>query len=54
MSDARRALRPTIATAPAATADERFQNTALRPVLKLQHDLLLAVFRHYLTKRKVP
>ena len=50
---ARKALRPHVSTAPAATDEERFQNDTLRPVLKLQHDLLLATFRHYLTKRKV-
>ena len=32
--------------------DEKFQNTTLRPIAKMQHDLLIAVFRNYITKRK--
>lgn len=51
--DARLALRPNLSLAPAAAPDEQFQNDTLRPVMKLQHDLLLAVFRMFLTKRKV-
>jgi len=51
--DARLSLRPRLSLAPATAPDERFQNDTLRPVLKLQHDLLLAVFRLYLAKRKV-
>ena len=49
----RKSLRPRIDTAPAATAEEAFQNAALRPILKLQHDPLTATFHHYLAKRKV-
>jgi len=30
---------------------EQFQNQTLRPILKLQHDLLVAVFRGYIQKR---
>lgn len=34
--------------------EENFQNKVLRPILKLQHDLLLLFFEsHTLTKRKV-
>ena len=33
--------------------DEFFQNETLRPILKLQNDLLLAVFENYLSKNKV-
>jgi hypothetical protein len=32
--------------------DERFQNTTLRPVIKLQSPLLIAAFRNYIKKRK--
>ncbi|MBC8754968.1 glyoxalase [Kordia sp. YSTF-M3] len=32
--------------------DERFQNTTLRPVIKLQSPLLIAVFRNYIQKHK--
>ncbi|MEM1216354.1 MAG: hypothetical protein AAGJ82_11750 [Bacteroidota bacterium] len=50
----RRALRPQIETAPATTAEEACQNTTLRPVLKMQHELLVQAFEHYLQKRKTP
>jgi len=36
----------------ATSAEERFQNTCLRPILKFQHDLLIAVFKSYLALRK--
>ncbi len=48
-------LRPEIPSAkitPNMSADECFQNKTLRPVAKLQNDLLLAVFRNYVTKHK--
>ena len=32
--------------------EERFQNKTLRPILKLQNPLLIAVFRNYIQKRK--
>src|SRR3954468_1657821 len=35
-----------------SSADEFFQNQTLRPVLKLQNDLFIAVFRNYITKSK--
>jgi hypothetical protein len=34
------------------SSEERFQNQTLRPVAKLQNDLLLAVFRNYVRKHK--
>jgi hypothetical protein len=49
------ALRPEI---PGARIDEnmsdeeRFQNMTLRPIAKLQNDLLIAVFRNYIKKHK--
>lgn len=33
-------------------ADERFQNETLRPILKLQNPLFIAVFHNYIKKRK--
>ncbi|MEL7020931.1 MAG: glyoxalase [Bacteroidota bacterium] len=42
---------PTIAESATSTA-ERFQNTSLRPILKLQNDLFVAVMRQYFHKRK--
>lgn len=34
------------------TDDERFQNLVLRPVVKLQSDLLIEVFKNYVVKHK--
>lgn len=48
-------IRPDI---PSATindhmsSDERFQNLILRPIIKLQNDLLIAVFKNYIEKHK--
>ncbi len=47
------AMRPPISTEETTvTTAEQFQNKTLRPVLKLQNELLLAIFHDYLTKRK--
>ncbi|WP_026976349.1 hypothetical protein [Flavobacterium tegetincola] len=35
------------------SSEEFFQNETLRPIMKLQNDLLLAVFQNYITKSKV-
>ena len=48
-------MRPEIPTAkinPTMSADECFQNKTLRPVAKLQNELLLAIFRNYVAKHK--
>lgn len=34
------------------SSDERFQNLVLRPVVKLQNELLIEVFRNYIVKHK--
>ncbi|WP_452602748.1 glyoxalase [Pontimicrobium sp. MEBiC06410] len=34
------------------SSDERFQNITLRPVIKLQNDLLIEVFKNYIRKHK--
>lgn len=34
-------------------ADEQFQNEILRPILKLQHDLILAFFQRHLESKKI-
>ncbi|MDD7885777.1 glyoxalase [Flavivirga sp. 57AJ16] len=34
------------------SSDERFQNLVLRPITKLQSDLLVAVFKNYVIKHK--
>ena len=36
-----------------STLEELFQNEVLRPILKLQNDLFLAVFRNYLAQNKI-
>jgi len=35
-----------------SSADEIFQNQVLRPILKLQNDLFIAVFKNYVSKYK--
>ncbi|MDX1762485.1 MAG: glyoxalase [Christiangramia sp.] len=48
-------LRPEIPSARITdnmSQDERFQNVTLRPIVKLQNDLLLAMFRNYIKKHK--
>ncbi|WP_298154704.1 glyoxalase [Flavobacterium sp.] len=35
-----------------SSADEFFQNQTLRPILKLQNDLFIEVFRNYIAKSK--
>ncbi|WP_067149319.1 glyoxalase [Pseudotamlana agarivorans] len=34
------------------STDERFQNLVLRPIIKLQNDLLVEVFKNYIRKHK--
>lgn len=48
-------LRPNITSAtvtPSMSSEEQFQNQTLRPVAKLQNDLLVAVFTNYVRKHK--
>ena len=48
-------LRPEIPSARITdnmSDEERFQNKTLRPVAKLQNDLILAMFRNYIKKHK--
>lgn len=50
-----RGMRPEISSAkitPNMSHGECFQNETLRPVIKLQNDLLVAVFRNYVAKHK--
>ena len=37
---------------PEMGAEERFQNQTLRPIIKFQNELFLAVFRNYIQKHK--
>lgn len=48
----KRSIRPEITTEPTDNIAEGFQNETLRPILKLQHDLFVTLFRSYLQKRK--
>jgi len=34
------------------SSDEAFQNVVLRPIIKLQNDLFISVFKNYIKKRK--
>lgn len=43
---------PTIIDKNATSPAELFQNRTLRPILKLQNDLLIAMFQQYIIKRK--
>jgi len=52
-NQARLDLRPQLNLAPASAPAEKFQNDTLRPVMKLQHEHIVAVFARFLTKRKV-
>lgn len=49
------ALRPEIASArlyDTMSSEEYFQNATLRPVIKGQNDLIIAVFKNYIAKHK--
>ncbi|WP_111682611.1 glyoxalase [Winogradskyella tangerina] len=49
------AIRPVISSAKiydSMSPDELFQNKTLRPIIKMQHDLFIAVFKNYIGKRK--
>ncbi|WP_178988464.1 glyoxalase [Winogradskyella schleiferi] len=48
-------IRPQILSAKVyegISAEEAFQNTTLRPIIKLQHNLFVAVFENYIVKHK--
>lgn len=36
------------------STEEKFQNETLRPIIKMQHDLLVKYFRSYLLNKKCP
>ncbi len=49
------AMRPKILQARVTenmTIDEQFQNKTIRPIVKLQNDLFIEVFKNYIRKRK--
>lgn len=48
-------IRPIVASAliyDTMSDDERFQNATLRPVIKLQNELFIEVFKNYVSKHK--
>lgn len=50
-----KSIRPEISSATIndnMSSDERFQNLVLRPVIKLQNELLIEVFKNYVVKHK--
>ncbi len=54
-SDNLQRIRPKIVSALVldnTSIEERFQNTTLRPILKLQHELLVEIFKNYITTHK--
>ena len=56
MIDNKKHIRPTIgniATLDYTSDEEKFQNTTLRPIIKMQHDLLVAFFNHYVASKKI-
>lgn len=49
--DSKKSLRPTIPSAKVndvMSPEEQFQNTVLRPIIKLQHQSIIALFNNYL------
>ena len=49
------AIRPIISSIKISnnmSTDERFQNLTLRPIIKLQNDLFVEVFKNYISKHK--
>ena len=49
------AIRPKLLNARVSenmSTDEQFQNKTIRPIIKLQGDLLIEVFKNYIKKRK--
>ena len=43
---------PSAIVSDAMSADEQFQNKTLRPIIKLQNDLFIEVFKNYICKTK--
>lgn len=52
MINTKLSIRPPVTTEPTDNLCEGFQNATLRPILKLQHELFLEIFKNYLVKRK--
>jgi hypothetical protein len=48
-----RPIIPSIGSQEIASEEERFQNEVLRPIIKMQHDIILAYFLNYCEKMKI-
>ena len=56
MTNTKQSIRPiihTIGSQENASEEERFQNEVLRPIIKMQHDLIMAYFQNYLVRTKL-
>jgi len=55
MTDSKVSIRPeiNIAAIQNKSSEEKFQNETLRPILKMQHELIMAFFQNYLTIKKI-
>jgi len=54
-NDSLKSIRPIITSAKVndtMSKDEQFQNATLRPIIKMQNDLFVLVFKNYIKKRK--
>jgi hypothetical protein len=48
-----RPIIPAIGSQENASSEERFQNETLRPIIKMQHRLIVAYFKNYLVRTKL-
>ncbi len=56
MTTSKKQIRPTINSIIVTdniSDVERFQNEVFRPIIKLQHELIICCFQHYLKKHKI-
>tara|TARA_B110000285_G_scaffold23142_1_gene22308 strand:- start:201 stop:578 length:378 start_codon:yes stop_codon:yes gene_type:complete len=56
MTDQKKQIRPTIPSISIQnnfSEEEKFQNNILRPIIKLQHNLILSYFEEYIKRDKI-
>lgn len=56
MTDQKKQIRPIITSIQLKqhfSIEEKFQNEVLRPIIKLQHELIMSYFEHFLTLQKI-
>ena len=56
MTEAKESIRPILKVSrniEGKNEVEKFQNITLRPIIKLQHELLVSFFEHYLKSKKI-